>query len=181
MIKNYIFGLLTIITLSCRDNCEVTNQDVKSLMGANYKKEILFPMDMELVNLNMPLANVTVKKPYKIVYFFTADCKECINELAEIQSFLSENPIKDSVDFIFIASGPTNHFVAEAVENIKFEYAVFYEKIYFSFKNMNDLELDQVLYNTMILNNQNKVLLFGSYFFNQKAQRLFSDILKCGL
>jgi len=180
MLPKLIPVFIALIAISCSKTCGDVQREVRSMMGVNYKKQIVFPEEMEIINPAADPAGLSSAKRYKIVHFFTADCNECINELAYIQSFLETNPATEVIDLIFIASGPTKYYVAEAVEKIKFSYPTFYEKQYFSFKLLNNLPLDQDVYNTMILNDKNEVLLFGSYFSNQKAKKLFSEILKCG-
>lgn len=181
MLIKFMPILIAFVAISCADTCGDVQYEIKSIMGANYKKEIIFPKEMELVNPAEHPTNGPTGKKYKIVHFFTADCNKCVNELTHIQSFLRSNHVRDSIDLIFIASGPTKHYVAEAVAKIKFEYPIFYEQQYFSFKLMNDLPLEKEVYNTMILNDKNKVFLFGSYFSNRKAEKLFSKIIQCGL
>ena len=82
---------------------------------------------------------------------------------------------------MFIASAPTKLYVLDAIKKTGFPYPVHYEKQYYSFKNLNKLPLADELYNTMLLNANNEVLLFGAFYDNKKAERLFLKAIECEL
>lgn len=152
-----------------------------------YKKKINFPKGVETLSLknyggqNNLENKIHALKRYTIVHFFTADCPKCVNELKLIISSIKTNPMNKNVDYIFIASAPINKYVIDAIEETKFPYTIYYEKEYYSFKKMYNFPLTDEIYNTMILNKNQEVLLFGGFYANEKAQKLFRDIVQCGL
>jgi hypothetical protein len=46
---------------------------------------------------------------------------------------------------------------------------------------MNKLPLSEDVYNTMLLNTQQEVILFGAFYDNDKAKKLYSKAIECGL
>jgi hypothetical protein len=152
-----------------------------------YQKKIEFPVEMEALNEAatahkiVPInANYTNKR-FTIVHFFKADCDKCINELSKIQTFLTDKQVMQNTNYVFIASAPTKVYVLDAIKKINFSYPVYYEKEYYSFKSGNDLPLEDELFNTMLLNGDNEVLLFGAFYSNSKAEHLFYKTINCGL
>ncbi|MGC4128073.1 MAG: hypothetical protein QM564_00625 [Bergeyella sp.] len=167
---------------SCKNDCENNKEEIKTIMRDWYKKKIIFPQNMEVLKYNPTTnnENQTILKKYTIVHFFTADCDKCINELLHIKSFLEKNPSKN-IDYIFIASAPTKIYVSDAIKKIKFPYPIYYEKQYYSFKTINKLPLSDNIFDTMLLNKNQEVILFGAFYDNEKAERLYSKTVECNL
>jgi hypothetical protein len=166
--------------IGCKEKC--SDVKIRKMMGNLYKKEILFPPSIELLNKNgtdsVYWAKVNTKDPcYYIVHFFMSDCDKCIHELQNIQNFMNNHKKTVNVKYIFITSGPTKKYAQEAIEKAGFLPPVYYEKEYFSFKTINNLPKADRLYNTMLLNN-NKVILFGEIFQNEKAEKLFFNTIQ---
>jgi hypothetical protein len=175
--------LFSLSQLSCKNSCVKVNQEAQLLMKDLYLKKINFPDQMEKLKdetVSFKQYNDSIDpSKYTIVHFFTADCDKCVNELSKIQKALTSYSKDLDVNFFFIASAPTKIFVKEAINKIHFQYPIYYEKKYFGFKSMNNLPLEDDLYNTMLINNENKVVLFGAFYSNEKAQRLFKSIIEC--
>ena len=178
---------ISSLLVSCKDNCADTKKEIQSLMKDLYKKKISFPTDMQVlidssaINTKNTATGTSVLNKFTIVHFFTADCDKCVNELLKIQSSLNKVATDSSIDFMFIASAPTKIYVLDAIKKINFPYPIYYEKHYYSFKTMNKLPLSDDLYNTMLLNNKQEVILFGAFYDNKKAERLYLKAIECGL
>lgn len=181
--------LLSSILLfhSCKSECNETDTSIKSIMKGWYLKKIYFPENMEILSvkpIRYPeniVQSLKVKKKFTVVHFFTADCDKCVNELKMILSRLKTIAQNDNVDFVFIASAPTKLYVMDAIKKVNFPYPVYYEKEYFSFKSMNKLVLLDDIYNTMLLDENQNVILFGAFYANDKARSLYSKAIKCNL
>lgn len=177
----------TILLTSCNDDCANTQKEIQTLMKDWYKRKINFPTDMEIltdssvINSKNEIAKISFSKKNTILHFFTADCDKCINELSRIQSFLNKEAKDTSFEYVFIASASTKIYVLDAIKKIKFSYPIYYEKQYYSFKTMNKLPLSDDLYNTMLLNNKQELILFGAFYDNKKAERLYFKTMECGL
>ncbi|OJX33513.1 MAG: hypothetical protein BGO86_11970 [Chryseobacterium sp. 36-9] len=187
--KTILFSLSVsfLILFSCKQNCQKKEQEIKTIMKSWYKNKIIFPKNVELLSLKnlSSKSNSETKIPnlkkYTIVHFFTADCDKCVNELKLIISSIEKHSENNNIDYIFIASAPTNKYVIDAIKETKFPYPIYYEKEYYSFKKMNNLPINDEVYNTMILNQNQEVVLFGGFYANEKAQKLFNDVISCGL
>jgi hypothetical protein len=177
-----MFLLLSVCIFSCKSRCD--DNTVKQIMGHWYKKQLLFPEKMNLINKDSTKSGQsdtirTDDAPFYVVHFFTADCDECINVLLTAQKFIQQHKDIRNVRFIFIASGPSDYYASQAIHKSGFTYPVFYEKEYFSFKKINDLPLSDKMYNTILINQKREILLFGGIFNNEKAAKLFFDIINC--
>lgn len=188
MMKAITLLLLFTLTLSisCMNNdCDSTEREVKQLMKSWYKKKILFPQNMivlmdESINKEK-IPNQSQINNHSIVHFFTADCDKCVNELTMIMTSLKNNPKNSSISYIFIASAPTKKYVLDAIKKTKFPYPIYYEKEYYSFKTINSLPISDDVFDTMLLNSKQEVILFGAFYDNDKAKKLYSKAIDCDL
>ncbi|MDV2446360.1 hypothetical protein CMU93_02465 [Elizabethkingia anophelis] len=182
----FLLSFMFILS-SCKNECDNTKSEIRGIMKAWYKKKIEFPSNMEILtnNLTSDHQNIekalTTKRRYTIVHFFTADCDKCVNELKIIQSGLKNMPKNKDVDYIFIASAPTNTYVLDAIKKTNFPYPIYYEQQYFSFKTINKFVLLDDIYNTMLLDKNQNLILFGAFYDNDKAKRLYSKTIECRL
>ncbi len=182
----FLLGLIPLFT-SCRNECDSTRSEIRGIMKTWYKKRVEFPSNMEILtnSLTSDHQNIekalTTKKNYTIVHFFTADCDKCVNELKMIQSGLKNMPENNDLDYIFIASAPTKTYVLDAIKKTNFPYPIYYEQQYFSFKTINKFVLLDDIYNTMLLDKSQNLILFGAFYDNDKAKRLYSKAIECGL
>lgn len=171
--------------ISCKNDCENIQQETKKMMKGWYQKKIIFPSDLEkLINdstTSNKISALSNLKGYTIVHFFTADCDKCIYELNIIKKSLQNLPKNPNINFVFIASAPTKMYISDAIKKINFPYPIYYEREYYSFKTINKLPVSDDLYNTMILNNDSEVILFGAFYDNDKAKSLYSKIIECNL
>lgn len=170
---------MLLVLNGCKEKCP--DAKFRDIMGSFYKKEIRFPSEIELLNKNGTdsafWSTINTQAPgYYILHFFMSDCDKCVNELLDIQKFMEVHKSASNVNYVFITSGPTKKYAQEAIEKAGFEMPVYYEKVYFSFKKLNNLPLADKLYNTMLIN-KNKVILFGEIFQNKKAEKLFFNAI----
>lgn len=180
---SFLISLCILFLFSCKENCAKKEAEIKTIMQTRYKKKINFPDNIEKLSYlkksdTAKIENeIPILKKYTIVHFFTADCDKCVNELKLIVLSIKKNPIDKNADYIFIASAPTKKYVLDAIKETKFPYPIYY----YSFKKMNNLPITDEIYNTMILNKNQEVILFGGFYANEKAQKLFNNIVQCGL
>jgi hypothetical protein len=156
-------------------------------MGSWYKKKILFPSKVEylydstLLNINKSSSFNLDSNKFTIVHFFTADCDKCINELIKIQNVLKYSSEYMNVNCIFISSAPTKYYVLKAISKVKFPYPIYYEEDYYSFKTINKFPISEDIYNTMLLNTNKEIILFGAFYDNKKARKLYLNAINCNL
>lgn len=178
---NPLMFVLLLLQCACSKSVE---ERTKEIMGELYKKNIKIPADLVLLN---PEAvdreyKISLQKEsntnYYVVHYFEADCEKCINELRKAQDFiLKTKDMLPETKFIFIADSPTEIFAKKAIEDLKFQFPVFYEKDYAKYKKINSFPIGNSTYNTALLNEKHQLLLLGSLFNNEKAESLYKDII----
>lgn len=72
-----------------------------------------------------------------------------------------------NLEFKFIAESPHRTYIEYAMANSKFKLPIHYDSLY-EFKSINNLP-DEPLYNTMLLNDQDQLLLVGAFDENELA------------
>jgi len=148
-------------------------------------RTLVYPNDLKLLNADFLDTSSATYSPYNtkgkfsIVHFFTSDCDKCIEELKMIKSYIDRHPISKKLQYIFISSGPTDQYASDAIKTISFNYPVYYEAKYYSFLDLNKLSKVDKLYHTMLVDDQNRLLLFGSLFDNSKAEFYYTQIINC--
>jgi hypothetical protein len=178
----YFLAILFLGLAGCKQDCNIDAG--KDIMGVWYKKPIHFPEKLELVNTGSgkneidSSINIAIAK-FTIIHFFNADCDECVNVLLTAQKFIKQHPVSCNLQYIFIASGPSNVYVRDAIKRSNFSEPVYYEKAYYSFKKLNQLPLADKAYDTMLVNDAGELLLFGGAFGNAKAEDMFFNIVNC--
>ncbi|PSL46532.1 hypothetical protein CLV51_103513 [Chitinophaga niastensis] len=183
--KYLIFAslMIAVITCSCKTKC--AREDAKKLMGTWYEKKIQLSDNWTLINDSSVAADnrFDMHHPdskFYVLHYFMADCDKCINELLKARDFIKNHKSSfPGTKYVFLASGPTPVYIKEAVDKSKFEYPVYYEKEYYAFKKSNGFPKFDNLYNTMLIDNQNKLLLFGFLYDNKKASDIYSGIINC--
>lgn len=179
----YLSAILLFLFVACQTIC--TEDDAKKIMGNWFLQKITFPQEMPLINAKAVKQefhfDFTEDRPQRyIVHYIMADCDKCVNELKEIQNYLRKNRQKYlDTKFVFIATGPIDIYVKEAADAIKFEYPIYFNKEYQSFKVINKLPIDDKLYDNMLLDSQDRLLVFGAFYNNSKAENLYQGLLKC--
>lgn len=172
---------------SCKEDCADSQKEIKTIMKGWYKKKIILPQDMEvLTNNKLNNDQEIFNKPpknnnYSIIHFFTADCDKCVNELLMIKASLKTTSNSKNINYIFIASAPTKAFVIDAIKKTDFPYPIYYEKQYYSFKTINKFPVSDDVFDTMLLNSNQEVILFGAFYDNDKAKNLYAKAIECNL
>lgn len=173
----YISFLLIFFITSCK--VESPTSKIKTLMGKQYLETIKFPEKLEVLNgLNkgQTTEGIKVKSKFYLLHFFTADCDRCIEELKIAQNFINKNP-RNNLEYIFLSSAPSKYFAQQAIEKLNFQPTVYFEKEYWAFKRLNELPLDNKNYDTMLINKNNQVILFGAFYNNPEASKLLKEYL----
>jgi hypothetical protein len=183
--KKLIFLVVLLsIFASCKQyNC--SGPAIKKMMGVWYNKQVNFNKGWKLVNKEYSNAPdsfdiAQAGTQYCVVHYFVADCDKCINDLLHVQSFLEKNKGKyPNTSFLFIATGATDIYVRNAIKKSRFQFPLYFEQDFMAFKKINNFPLDDDLSNTLIMNKNGKLLLFGSFYDNEDAQQLYGDIINC--
>lgn len=172
-----------LLFTACRHTCR--QDEVRSAMGTWYKKKILFPADWKLLNgpevdRRFAFDVYNPKKGFFVLHWLMADCDKCIYDLLKARDMIArKSAASPDLKYVFIASGATNAYVKEAIEKSHFQYPVYFENRFNEFKDVNKFPPEDNMYNTMLLDRQDEVILFGAYYDNDEARKIFDDIIKC--
>jgi hypothetical protein len=177
-------AILIIACFSCKEECS-DDSSLKIMMGEWYEKPVVFSEMTKLNNessknerFDIDINDLSEGASYYVVHNFQADCDKCVKELVKIQGYINQHPEIQNVKYIFIASAPTMVYLKEAMEGSNFQFPVFYEEEYSSFKRKNGFPLNDALYNTMLISDKRELLLFGSLFDNRKAEELYLNVFE---
>lgn len=175
-------GLMTF-AYSCRG--KITNKELKDVMGDYYKRKLIFPRNLPLINREMVAADNAVSlgdaggdSSWLILHYLSADCDKCVNGLLTAGTFIDRNRDKfKHVKYVFVASGASDVYIKDAIAKANFKYPVYYEDKFLLFKVTNKLPLEDDLYNTMLLNGNREIILFGGFFDNARSQEILKEIV----
>jgi hypothetical protein len=155
-------------------------------MGQWYRKKMTIPTTWKLINNDRIEARYAFNvespnKDYYILHYFQADCDKCVYFLSKASESIKNNKGQyPNLRYVFVGTGTSSHFIEEALKKIDFPFPLYFEEDFNKFRILNNLPIDEDgLYNTMLLNIKNELLLFGSYYDNDKAQKLFTSIINC--
>jgi hypothetical protein len=184
IVRCFILCFIFFTIVSCNQDCYDAN--AKKIMGELYKRKITLPKNLTLMNARYVAEKNTINfnNPdfdFYVLKLFSMDCDKCINSLKMAQDYINKNnSIGNRVKYIFIASGYTNVYVKEAIEKFRFEYPLYETKNYNAFYTDNDLPAgNEGTYGTMLIDSNDELILFGSVYDNEKAQKLYSAIFNC--
>jgi len=170
-----------LLLSSCATN---PSEKVKKMMGKYYMMQLRVPKDWTLVNKEYvkPEDLIDPKKPtsnFYVLHYFSADCDKCVKQLMVARQFIHENKKKiPNLKFVFVAGAINDYFIKETIQKLKFEFPMYYDKNYLTFDVSNGIPINnEPLYGTMLINRQNRLVLFGSLFDNEKAEKLYRDIV----
>ena len=134
--KHFFAGCLLMAATpnSCQSSC--SNKTAKKIMGSWYEKKILFDTSTHLINKDKvaPQYAFDIYAPsaaFYVLHYFQADCSECIHGLQQAKDYIKKTEkVHPNLRYAFIASGPTNVYVQEAITKLNFPFPVYFDSIY---------------------------------------------------
>jgi hypothetical protein len=171
------FLFFCIVNQACVE--EKAENISRKIMGRWYKREIIIPKSLKLINqsINFNLKDLDKESEWYVLHYFEGDCDKCVNDLQFAQQFILEHK-NNKLKYIFIGCASTEFFIKEAIKDIKFKFPIYFDKNCNSFKKINNIPVDDPLYNTMLINNKRQIYLFGSIFRNKKAEKLYMQLIE---
>lgn len=184
-----IIGALVVTSIlfgSC-NNEKKGVETAKELMQERYMQQIRFTNKMSLAKphgkFQFPACFSTpwdTSSKYKVIHYIDADCSSCREELLLIQKKILQFCPKNAVKFVIVSSSLTSSAIEHLMDKNRLQIPIYYDIGYRTFKKINQLPIDDYLYNTMLVSKHNKVVLFGSFFHNEEAEKLFFKIINEG-
>lgn len=137
---------------------------------------IKFPENMvDLETGKMIKLDTVSTKHFKIINFINPGCFKCIEILPGWQNFIDSYYENNSLEFLFIATGPSRNYLNYMIKRrMKFKYPVLYD----SQNVMHILNDSLQIPSTIMLNNNNDVLLAGSPILHSDLKQLYIEKIK---
>ena len=111
-----------------------------------------------------------------IHYIDSAECNECSMKSLHYWRSTLEDTTFSKVGFFFIVWSDSYQNTQRALHNINFKYPV-YMDLNGCFGNRN-IFLKNKLYNTVLVNKENKIILVGDFHGNNKLEALYRKLIE---
>ena len=153
----YIAYSLLIVLFSCHRK-EGSNKALSGKIGS-FKKIIL------------PGPNIVAHKQLKIVTYINGDCYGCVKELEKWQGFYINDSSRAQFLFYF-SSMDTAHFFSYIKKHFDVGFQLIYDKEE-EYLTKNNIEKYDKMFQTFLLDRDNKVILIGNPLYNKKLAELY--------
>lgn len=163
-----------LLLLGCNNPSPV--MELKSVIETNLRRNIILPENLRA----HPIADSILLKQseirFKLITYIDGDCSVCIAELYKWKEFLKINfDILENVQVMFVINSVNYPYFEYNVEKMDLGLPYYYDTInsYIINNKIEDFELY-----TLLLNQENEVLLIGSPIDNPSMQELYKKVIK---
>lgn len=178
MIRKDVFYLVLILCL-CTNCINKTEQEARKILDEWIGRQIIYPDDFIAWGINNELfQELSFKSKYKIVtYADGTGCTSCKLQLPKWAKWIEElRESKANVDVLFFISPNDAENLAILLQDYGFTYPIYIdEKDIFNQKN--DLPTNE-LFQTFLLDKDNKVVAIGNPIHNPQVRELYLKIIR---
>ena len=138
-------------------------------------KTIIFPDISSLVSFNQKTKNKFSTKK-KLIFTGNMNCSPCVIRLKKIQEFLDKKNIDNrTIDFFYFGFGDYTEYFTYQIHENDFSYQIYgdLESKIISKNNLVGMEET-----TLLLDQNNKLLLIGDLLSNKEMSELFYNTMK---
>lgn len=176
----FVFSFIIVIisAISCKRHSEEENTPkklVNQLTGKlfhlpHYSKVLLGDsIIFEVPNIRNPNAKL------KITTYINGDCQTCIDEIKAWNDFSqSVNKINNVNVYYYVFTSDIEHFRDNIYNKEIYKYPLLLVKNN-DYLNKNNLPLDNKMYQTFLLDSNNKVILVGNPIYSEKLMELYKE------
>lgn len=176
--------LIQIILLSligCIDqNIKEREKEIEATVKKYYMKKIIFPDSLFVYHRDTVIimdSTMIKDRPFKILAFISGECTPCIQKLFEWVSFHNELEKFNSVQIFFVIQNVDHeYFIQMFKQEIPYKYSLLFDP-HNEFFEINKLPPEK-LFQTMLLNIENKIIITGNPIYNKDLKELYINILK---
>lgn len=177
--KCKFYGILIFICTSL--SCNKEHETFQRIINEWQNKEIIFidSLCSKIKGRDTVLPPISFGNTYKILsYIDTNDCIECKLKFQEWNRLIKESDsLHLKVDFIFIAHLKHYYLLEKSQKINKFDKVIYYD--YNDLVNKKNRFPQKFMFQTFLLNPQNRVVLVGNPTMNPKLWNLYKrEILK---
>lgn len=172
-ILSIILLLGSCLFISCINKSP--KKELAILIESRMGQIVYFPNSIYSPSANSTKPLDFIDGKYKVVVYTEGDCGACIANLYKWKKYIKEHKtLFESADLIFIVYSinfPRFEYQTEKAEII---LPYYYDSIN-QYTTVN--KLDEIVLHTLLLDNNNKIILIGSPIDNLEMQKLYTRIL----
>lgn len=173
--------LILIVFLVSKEKSNI-NPEYRKIIKANYNKNIIIPdsliylVRMKEINNNYK-EEILRSSPYKIFVMVSGGCPPCTQEILQWAEFSDRLLAYNNLKIYFVIRGTKlSYFKQTYASDIPIDDNILIDSSDL-FVKINDLPYYRDL-NTVLVNNENKILLIGNLVGNEALQNLFIETIK---
>lgn len=175
-----LIQIILLSLISCIDqNIKERENEIEATVKKFYMKKIIFPDSLFVYNRNTVIimdSTMIKDRPFKILTFISGECTPCIQKLFEWETFHNELEKFNNVQIFFvIQSVDHEYFIHMFKQEIPYNYLLLFDPDN-EFFNNNKLPREK-LFQTMLLNIENKIIITGNPIYNKELKELYINIL----
>ena len=172
-----IFNLLLVIICFA---CNSPNNESENKV-AQFKNDILYlPEKTDILYKDSlykkeELVNTNNNPKLKISTLLWGECHSCIADLKKWKNFYEFVEKKDNAKILFYLYAPDLEFFRKSLYNKEIHKYPFIVDKKNRYLNKNDLPFKDKVYQTFLLDSNNKVILVGNQIYNDELMKLYKD------
>lgn len=168
--------LLFLLMMSCLFSCKETDKDrINRLVSEWSGKEIVFPNDMEFTSLGND-TNYLFKNEYTVMtYVDSIGCTGCKLKLPQWKELINELDSIGNTSVLFFLFPKNEKELTYLLKRDRFTHPVCIDETD-SFNKLNHFPSD-MMFQTFLLDKENKVVAIGNPIQNPKVKELYLQII----
>ena len=173
-LRNFsILSIFLCVVIACTPSQKrIIYNDLKQILLS----EILLSIDMPGTD-GSSFREKTAEKDFKIIHYIdSTSCNECSLKSLHYWQGIMEDTAFSNVGFFFIVWSDSFEDTRRALSNIKFKHTVYLDMHgYFGWENKY---LKNNLYNTILINRDNQVVLVGDLLGNTRLMEKYREMIE---
>lgn len=172
IMKIYVLIFIILIFFFC--SCNNRNKEIENELSQILGKDVELIDTLSYFSINRGLYNDSIPHQMKIVSYIDGSCGSCLYALASWKELLKSKDFENVFFRLYVKTYNLNQ-LSLILEEIDFNYPVvvdfqnqFYEK--------NNIQ-NQINYETLLVNKDNKILLVGNPLLNDEIKNLYLEAI----
>lgn len=171
--KGFVFVFFVFSLFSCK---ETTKDDISNLVKEWNNKKIVYPNIMHFTVLGVD-TNFLSKSEYRIItYVDSVGCTSCKLRLEQWKKFINQLDTIGNVPVLFFLYPKNKNELTYILKRDNFIHPVCIDEKD-SLNKLNHFPLD-MMFQTFLLDNDNKVIAIGNPVHNSKVRELYMNIIQ---